>query len=378
MRFACMAMLCCGLLAQTPVKAADPISQDTIENILREKGIITKGDWVRIQAERERQEEEMRDRMDAEFPLDIGYGRSGFELKTRDGRFATQLQWRIQSRWSYPDSEVFTTISDFNDNPESTFELRRIRMKIGGHGYKSWLLYYFEIDLQPTREAGAESDESAVRLFDARITLDKFAYLSLRLGQWKVPFNRERRDSSGRLQFVERSIVNEFFTIDRQIGAMAYGRLAPGTVFDSHYYAGVYTGSGRGEANDDGNMMYFGRYQWNFLGRVLEFSQSDVEYHEQPAGNLAFAAYTTHLHPMVLDAAPYPDSPRLPRLLTDNFVWRAWWKNSPSNGGDCPFNMNTIGNRLRITAFRKALPAGGPTSWGVIPKSAIFLIISYT
>jgi phosphate-selective porin OprO/OprP len=286
-------VLCCGLLSLTPAWATDPLYQDTLENILREKGIISKDDWIRIQAERERQEKELRDRMDEEFPLDIGYGRSGFELKTRDGSFATQLQWRIQSRWSYPDSEEFTTTSDFTDNPESTFELRRVRMKIGGHGYESWLNYYFEIDLQPTREAGAESEESAVRLLDGRITLDKFSYLSLRLGQWKVPYNRERRDSSGRLQFVERSIVNEFFTIDRQIGAMAYGRLAPGTVFDSHYYAGVYTGSGRGEANDDGNMMYFGRYQWNFLGRVLEFSQSDVEYHEVPAGNLAFAAYTT-------------------------------------------------------------------------------------
>jgi hypothetical protein len=91
---------------------------------------------------------------------------------------------------------------------------------------------------------------------------------------------------------VERSIVNNFFTIDRQMGAMLYGRLAPGTVFDSRDYAGVFTGSGRGEANDDANMMYFGRYQWNFLGRDLKWTQSDVEYHEQPTGSLAFGAYT--------------------------------------------------------------------------------------
>ncbi|HBP88158.1 MAG TPA: porin, partial [Nitrospiraceae bacterium] len=110
---------------------------------------------------------------------------------------------------------------------------------------------------------------------------------------WKVDYNRERRDSSGQLQAIERSIVNNFFTIDRQVGAMLYGHVASGTFLDSRYYVGVFTGSGRGEANDDGNMMYFGRYQWNFLGRDLKWSQSDVEYHEQPTGSLAFGAYTT-------------------------------------------------------------------------------------
>jgi phosphate-selective porin len=130
-------------------------------------------------------------------------------------------------------------------------------------------------------------------LIDWRISLEKFKFLSLQLGQWKVDYNRERRDSSGTQQFVERSIVNEIFTLDRQVGAMLYGHVAPGTPFDSRYYAGVFTGSGRGEANDDANMMYFGRYQWNFLGRDLKWSQSDVEFHEQPTGSVAFGAYTT-------------------------------------------------------------------------------------
>ena len=39
--------------------------------------------------------------------------------------------------------------------------------------------------------------------------------------------------------------------------------------------------------------MYMGRYQWNFLGRDLKWQQSDIAYHQQPAGSLAFAAYTT-------------------------------------------------------------------------------------
>ncbi len=280
------AMVCLSILLQSQTWASDILT-----DVLREKEIITKEDWVRIEAAREKRDQELHDRMDQEFPIAIGYGRKGFELKAKDGKFATQLQWRFQGRWTYPDRGDEDTFGDFNDNPESTFELRRVRMKIGGHGYQPWIKYYFEVDLQPTRSAGTSGSDT--RLIDWRIMLERFKFLSLQLGQWKVDYNRERRDSSGNQQFVERSIVNSVFTIDRQVGAMVYGHLAPGTFFDSRYYGGVFSGSGRGEANDDANMMYFGRFQWNFLGRDLKWSQSDVEYHQQPTGSVAFGAYTT-------------------------------------------------------------------------------------
>jgi len=253
------AMTCLGLFIPYTAMAVDPLYEDSLENVLREKGIISKEDWVRIEAAQEKSAKELRDRMDQEFPISFGYGRKGFEIKTKDGKFATQLQWRFQGRWTYPTRNDPISRADFNAGPQSTFELRRVRMKIGGHGYQPWIKYYFEVDLQSTSDAGGSA--GSTRLLDWRIMLERFKFLSLQIGQWKVDYNRERRDSSGNQQFVERSIVNEIFTIDRQMGAMLYGHVAPGTPFDSRYYAGVFTGSGRGEANDDGNMMYFGRYQ---------------------------------------------------------------------------------------------------------------------
>jgi len=286
-------VVCLGFLFQSHALAGDGdrLYRDTLSDLLQEKGIISKEDWVRIEADREKREQELHDRMDQEFPIAIGYGRKGFELKSKDGKFATQLQWRFQGRFTYPERGDPDSFGDFNNNAESTFELRRVRMKIGGHGYQPWIKYYFEVDLQPTRSSGTSGSDT--RLIDWRIMLEKFKFLSLQVGQWKIDYNRERRDSSGNQQFVERSIVNTEFTIDRQVGAMLYGHLAPGTFIDSRYYAGVFTGSGRGEANDDDNMMYFGRFQWNFLGRDLKWSQSDVEYHELPTGSVAFGAYTT-------------------------------------------------------------------------------------
>ncbi len=45
--------------------------------------------------------------------------------------------------------------------------------------------------------------------------------------------------------------------------------------------------------NDDNNMMYVGRLQWNFLGRDLALRQTDVERTEKPTGSLSVAAATT-------------------------------------------------------------------------------------
>ena len=40
-------------------------------------------------------------------------------------------------------------------------------------------------------------------------------------------------------------------------------------------------------------MLYMGRLQWNFMGRDLKWRQSDVSYHKEAAGSLAFA-YSTN------------------------------------------------------------------------------------
>ncbi len=281
-------LLCCGLLVISPAWAGD-----TLTEVLREKGVITKEDWIRIQAEKEKEEASATSTKRDQSDIKVGWSKKGFTLERMDGLFKTAIQWRFQGRWTYPERSDPRTVSHFSDNEESTFELRRVRMKVGGHGYKPWIKYYLEVDWQPTRNAGDSGVNSSTRLIDWRIMIEKYKWFQLRIGQWKINYNRERVDSSGKQTFVERSIVNREFTIDRQVGAMIYGHLAPGTFADSWYYAGVFTGSGRGEANDDDNMMWMGRFQWNFLGRDLKWTQSDVKYHKQPTGSVAFGAYTT-------------------------------------------------------------------------------------
>lgn len=228
-----------------------------------------------------------------ESPIKASHGSKGFRLETRDGKWQTNLQWRAQFRFTNPSSGDPRQLSSFDDASQSTFEARRLRMKIGGHGYQPWLKYYFEVDLQPSRDVDDSSSAASARVIDWRIDVAKWDWGGIRVGQWKIDYNRERSDSSGRQQFVERSIVNRVFTIDRQVGIQLRGHAFKNTPADIKYYLGAFTGEGRGVRNTDNNLLLAGRIQWNFLGRDLPLRQTDVEFTESPTGSFAIAASTT-------------------------------------------------------------------------------------
>jgi phosphate-selective porin len=224
--------------------------------------------------------------------LEASYETSGFRLESRDGNWRTDLQWRAQLRASTPLEANPRQLSAFAAEDVTNFSARRLRMKIGGHGYQPWLRYYFEVDLQPTRNVDSSSASASTRVITWRADIAKWAWGGIRVGQWKADLNRERVDSSGRQQFVERSISNRVFTMDRQIGIQLRGRAFRETPADISYWAGVFNGEGRGVRNNGNGMMYMGRVQWNFLGRAPAWRQTDVEYTELPTGSFALAGLT--------------------------------------------------------------------------------------
>ena len=213
--------------------------------------------------------------------VSVRYGSNGFEFQTHDNKFLLQIQSRLQFRFSTPDDQDPLTFDDFNDGNMRLFKINRARLKVGGHAFQPWLNYYWEYEL------------SQSNLLDFRIMIEKWKWLSFKVGQWKVEFTRERFISSGEQQMVERSLINRPFTVDRQQGVELYGHLKGNGVLDFNYWTAVLTGTGRGgRENDDKHAMLFGKMQWNFLGRKLEFEGGDLEIHEKPAGVIAVAAVT--------------------------------------------------------------------------------------
>jgi phosphate-selective porin OprO/OprP len=208
------------------------------------------------------------------------YGADGLFLRSGGGRIELHPQLRFQTRASYPFSSDPLSTADFDDPPGADVTLKRSRAKLGATLGAEWIRFYTEYEFRGNR------------LLTLRASLEKYEAIRLRVGQWKPPYNRERRDSSGSQQFAERSIVNYYFTIDRQRGGMVYGRLWPGSGHDTSWWAGAYEGGGRGQRGDGGQPMVMGRLQWNVFGRVLPFSQSDIERRGEPAASLAIAGVT--------------------------------------------------------------------------------------
>ena len=62
--------------------------------------------------------------------------------------------------------------------------------------------------MQPSKTFSSSSANASARVIDWRINVQPWEEFGFRVGQWKVNYNREWVDSSGRQQFVERSIVN--------------------------------------------------------------------------------------------------------------------------------------------------------------------------
>ena len=211
----------------------------------------------------------------------VEYTGKGFQFNTPDDKFLLQLESRLQFRYAYPQDQDPITFEDFEDTNTHVFEVNRARLKIGGHAYKPWLKYYWEYDV-----VGGN-------LLDFRVMIEKWDFFSVKVGQWKTYFTRERVISSGKQQLVDRSIINRPFTVDRQQGVELYGRIFPEKLFDLSYNISVLTGTGRGSSsNDDEHLMYVGRLQWNVFGRELGFTGSDLSITEKPEAIIAFAGVT--------------------------------------------------------------------------------------
>lgn len=211
----------------------------------------------------------------------VGHGSDGFFIETADGAWRTALQFRLQFRFASPYDTDPVTFDDYVGDPSTSLEVNRARLKVGGHGFRPWLGYYFEYEL------------AASSLLNWEVTVDRNPALRLRVGQWKAQYSRERVVSSGRQQLMDRSLINRYFTIDRQQGVSVFGRVGEGGRADLQYWLSAFTGLGRGGGtNDDRHLMYMGRLQWNPLGRSVPFRGSELSRTAEPTLSVAVAGVT--------------------------------------------------------------------------------------
>ena len=236
----------------------------TIEDILKEKGFITEDEYKEAkQAEASTKQ-----------PSLVGSYRpgKGFQLATPDGNNALTLGGRLQVRYTLTDSA--------EGADASTFRIRRARLWAEGHLYQPEFRYGFQGDFAST-----------FSLRDAYVEFAHVPVATLKVGQYKVPYNRQQITSSGALQFVDRPVMNEEFLLGddgRDIGGMLSGEPLKELLA---YHLGVFNGSGPNTVNEDTNHMVVGRLLLTPLGAFKDYySEGDWLGEEKPRLGLGVAA----------------------------------------------------------------------------------------
>jgi hypothetical protein len=134
----------------------------------------------------------------AQSSLDEFFGQ-GYVLGSKDSNNYMKISARLQSRFDgtyLDDSSSFT----------KKYQFRRARIKLDGFTLSPKLAYKYEYDILNSQ------------VLDAVLKWNFTGNFHLWIGQTKLPGNRERVISSQKLQFVDRSLLNSKFNIDRDQG----------------------------------------------------------------------------------------------------------------------------------------------------------------
>lgn len=213
------------------------------------------------------------------------FGKGMFNLVGKDSswtmKFATRMQFLSTVGWSEG------LEGDFTD-PESSFLLRRARLKLDGFAYSPKFRYKIEMALSNRdMSGGSEFTSNAPRfMLDAVVMWNFYGNWELWAGQTKLPGNIERVISSGNLQQVDRSLVNSRYNIDRDVGFQLRHHMWLTDKFLVREKFAFSQGEGRNVTTGNlGGYQYTGRLELLPFGEFTkkgDYISSDLEREETP------------------------------------------------------------------------------------------------
>ncbi|MGW8122181.1 porin [Roseivirga echinicomitans] len=216
----------------------------------------------------------------------------GVQFVASDSSFSMSFGLRFQTL--YQGSMNLET-----DGWDDQFLIRRARMKFDGFAYLPSLTYKVELGLSSRDISGGDLDEHSNTsriIYDAVLKWKFSKNWSLWAGQMKLPGNRERLVSSQKLQFVDRSLLNSRFNLDRDVGIQIHHSANVGDQAVFKQILAVSMGEGRNiTSNNMGGYDYTLRMEYLPFGEFSsrgEYFGSDLKRETSP--KLAIAATFDH------------------------------------------------------------------------------------
>jgi hypothetical protein len=199
------------------------------------------------------------------------FGR-GLGLTAPDSLFQFNIRFRMQNRMSYLQ----------NDSGEEIFDgqIRRLRLRFDGYVGNPKFLYAIQLSFAPGDVGSIREGENVNIIRDAVVFYRPNRNWTFSFGQTKLPGNRQRINSSGALQLVDRSINNARFNIDRDFGWQAYFLERSEDKFSYNIKTAVSTGNGRNVTkNPDNGFALTGKVELYPLGDFTKdgtFFEGDI------------------------------------------------------------------------------------------------------
>lgn len=216
--------------------------------------------------------------------VDSKFGKGVFNVIAKDSSWSMKFATRMQ----FLSTSVLSANEPNSAEIEQNFLVRRARLKFNGFAFSPKFKYKFELGLSNRDiSGGSEFTRNTPRyILDAVVMWNFAPNWELWVGQTKLPGNIERVISSGNLQFVDRSLLNSRFNIDRDAGLQLRHKDRLGKNLIIREKIAVSQGEGRNVTQgNQGGLQYTGRLEVLPFGDFVgggDYSSSDLKRESTP------------------------------------------------------------------------------------------------
>lgn len=214
----------------------------------------------------------------------------GIQIIAVDSSFSMKFSTRIQTLLV---AEAPLTDKFESSDVATSMQIRRARLKFDGFAYSKNVQYKIELGLTNSDIGNPVSQGSNASniMLDAIVDWNFYKNFSIVVGQTKLPGNRERVISSQALQFVDRSLLNSQYNIDRDLGIHLKHNFKIGSLVIREI-ACVTQGEGRNiTKGNEGGYDYTGRIEVLPFGEFTskgDYFGSDLSREKKPKLALGF------------------------------------------------------------------------------------------
>ncbi len=204
----------------------------------------------------------------------------GLGLTSPDSIFQLNIRFRMQNRATYLNREG-------EEEDEIKAEIRRLRLRFDGYVGDPRFLYAIQLSFSPGDTGGVIEEGNNLQIIrDAVVFYQPNKSWTFGFGQTKLPGNRQRTNSSGALQFTDRTINNASFNIDRDFGFQVQNLNEYKDKFSYNLKGAITTGEGRNDTkNSDTGLAYTGKVELYPLGAFTKngsFFEGDLAREPKP------------------------------------------------------------------------------------------------